>query len=71
MGFTAPSLKHKDKFDNSTNHTHGFRICGMNIYWPEMKKTVFKDKYCNIVSKIQAYFNNKPFLFCKNRGKIG
>ena len=47
MGFQAPSEKQKKKFENSTNKTHGFRICGFNLYLPAIKKTIFKDKYCN------------------------
>lgn len=45
MGFTPPSEKHTSKFKNSTSHSHGFRICGLNVYWPKVKKTIFKDKY--------------------------
>ncbi|KRW99208.1 hypothetical protein PPERSA_07451 [Pseudocohnilembus persalinus] len=47
MGFTAPSEKHKLKFQNSTSQTHGFRICGLNAFWEKAKvqKTKFMDKY--------------------------
>jgi hypothetical protein len=48
MGFKAPSEKHKIKFENSTSRTHGFRLCGLNVYLPMTKKPIFKDKYCNI-----------------------
>lgn len=56
MGFKAPSEKHKFKFENSTSRTHGFRLCGLNVYLPMTKKPIFKDKYCNFLKNIRKIF---------------